>query len=780
MAIKTSQSFSKFLACFLIFLLVFQSVGYVYGVSIVCLQSSEAIYPPYFDSATGYCVTYPINENGDCPTGYIFNTALNKCVSFPACDDPNYVYDLSSKSCVPIGSVSVGGEGEYLDPDKPYCGVDLNGDGELSRDEIAECITTDQGLICPLDWVECGISCPEGSTYNPATEKCEAEPQCSEGTYDPSLKKCVTSSQIASPSITFISGSSSCASPFVEGMNLYMPNYCGSGWGSTTTAIIRVTGSGEVVFYSYFRIYGSYTSPCSNYLHGRACFDDDHWVCMSLSTGQRCCISGGDYDPFHKSQCSVTIPAMSNQEITVTVTSGGGHKTSTACREAIVSFSNLQSAYSCPSGFTYSNGQCVGNPICPAGTTFNTSTGKCESVPGHTCPSGDPCQYVSSQGKWLCSPTQCSSVNDVEDEEPDLDPTGLIDDGERAEDGTCLGTIYIFNGFKMRCRKAGVQTGFQNCCDEAQGRVYDSTGSFDTFTSIKNAITAIMFSKRIVEMGYYAEKVAKGVYTLEEAGDLLKIKDSAGNIIKTFQKNVLVGTKTLSTPEYVALKDIQQGMDTTTAIKQATTGYVEQYTDVYGGDVALAVINLAMGQLIDDPVLQATVNLATTVVLASGVFNNVGLALSNPTLTIAMGVIQLGLALFMGGCDSQDVITSTLNKSGRCHYVGDRCVKKWFGKCVQKIKVYCCFNSKLARIIHEQGRPQLSTFGASGGWGSAKHPNCRGFTPEEFQAIDFGRIDLSEYYGDIQRNIRQTIETDVNTQIEDTYQGLQEGVRPNE
>lgn len=774
MAIKTSQSFSKFLACFLIFLLVFQSVGYVYGVSIVCLQSSEAIYPPYFDSATGYCVTYPINENGDCPTGYIFNTALNKCVSFPACDDPNYVYDLSSKSCVPIGSVSVGGEGEYLDPDKPYCGVDLNNDGDLSQNEIFPCIQTPQGMLCSYGQAECSAqysppTCPSGGSYNPSTGKCEANSTPmpindikqvvqhvseSRGYNPPSFRSLSLFYTTYPVSITEDGRNMIWAMGWCTGDLDQYSKYRGCHSNTWTVTIVRP----EAIGYAGLDILGG-NDRAYFYING-----------VLYHSAGKCCGCGKNLTSVFRS-----MPPGTTVTLTITACDGSG-----CCSGLYARFRFTLApgavAVDCPSGYSYNpgTGKCEANPICSQGTFQN---GQCFT--GYTCPLGNyQCHQVND--KWLCSPTQCSSVNDVEDEEPDLDPTGLIDDGERAEDGTCLGTIYIFNGFKMRCRKAGVQTGFQNCCDEAQGRVYDSTGSFDTFTSIKNAITAIMFSKKIVEMGYYAEKVAKGVYTLEEAGDLLKIKDSAGNIIKTFQKNVLVGTKTLSTPEYVALKDIQQGMDTTTAIKQATTGYVEQYTDVYGGDVALAVINLAMGQLIDDPVLQATVNLATTVVLASGVFNNVGLALSNPTLTIAMGVIQLGLALFMGGCDSQDVITSTLNESRRCHYVGDRCVKKWFGKCVQKIKVYCCFNSKLARIIHEQGRPQLSTFGASGGWGSAKHPNCRGFTPEEFQAIDFGRIDLSEYYGDIQRNIRQTIKTDVNTQIEDTYQGLQEGVRPNE
>nr|HEC1719610.1 mating pair stabilization protein [Campylobacter jejuni] len=35
------------------------------------------------------------------------------------------------------------------------------------------------------------------------------------------------------------------------------------------------------------------------------------------------------------------------------------------------------------------------------------------------------------------------------------------------------------------------------------------------------------------------------------------------------------------------------------------------------------------------------------------------------------------------------------------------------------------------------------------GWGSPKSPDYRGFTPEEFQKLDFSKIDLSEFIADI-------------------------------
>lgn len=87
--------------------------------------------------------------------------------------------------------------------------------------------------------------------------------------------------------------------------------------------------------------------------------------------------------------------------------------------------------------------------------------------------------------------------------------------------------------------------------------------------------------------------------------------------------------------------------------------------------------------------------------------------------------------------------------------------------CVEHKKTYCCFNSKLSRIVHEQGRPQLQ--GDISSWGGPESPNCRGFTPEEFQMLDFSRIDLSEWYGDIETKAQDQIENEMQQSIEGFY-----------
>jgi len=50
-------------------------------------------------------------------------------------------------------------------------------------------------------------------------------------------------------------------------------------------------------------------------------------------------------------------------------------------------------------------------------------------------------------------------------------------------------------------------------------------------------------------------------------------------------------------------------------------------------------------------------------------------------------------------------------------------------------------------------RPSWQASRGRNAWGTAKHPYCRGFTPEEFQSIDFSKVDLTEYYGTVLKDI---------------------------
>ncbi|MCZ6919023.1 MAG: conjugal transfer protein TraN [Rickettsia endosymbiont of Ixodes persulcatus] len=115
-------------------------------------------------------------------------------------------------------------------------------------------------------------------------------------------------------------------------------------------------------------------------------------------------------------------------------------------------------------------------------------------------------------------------------------------------------------------------------------------------------------------------------------------------------------------------------------------------------------------------------------------------------LNCCSGFKGWGKDLGLSRCNAEEQALALKRAKGQCYYVGTYCAKKdpIFKKCITKKSTYCCFNSKLARVFQEQGKKQLSI-----SFGTAQHANCRGFTVEELQRIDFSKFDLEELFSDL-------------------------------
>ena len=105
-----------------------------------------------------------------------------------------------------------------------------------------------------------------------------------------------------------------------------------------------------------------------------------------------------------------------------------------------------------------------------------------------------------------------------------------------------------------------------------------------------------------------------------------------------------------------------------------------------------------------------------------------------------------GILLSLGfSCSPEEESLALRKADGQCHYVGTYCSKKtFFGICLTKRRSHCCFTNNLARITHEQGRPQIGF-----SWGNRKNPDCSGFTVAQFQALDLSMVDFSEFYDEV-------------------------------
>jgi conjugal transfer mating pair stabilization protein TraN len=133
--------------------------------------------------------------------------------------------------------------------------------------------------------------------------------------------------------------------------------------------------------------------------------------------------------------------------------------------------------------------------------------------------------------------------------------------------------------------------------------------------------------------------------------------------------------------------------------------------------------------------------------------------------------IQVAIQILMEliTCDQDESLLAMKRGQNLCHYVGTYCSQKILGSCVARKQSYCCFNSRLARIVQEQGRQQLGR-----SWGDPKSPDCSGLSAEDFQRLDFSQMDFGEFADEIMKNTRMpnpaTVNSNANTTIQNRVQ----------
>lgn len=103
-----------------------------------------------------------------------------------------------------------------------------------------------------------------------------------------------------------------------------------------------------------------------------------------------------------------------------------------------------------------------------------------------------------------------------------------------------------------------------------------------------------------------------------------------------------------------------------------------------------------------------------------------------------------GVDLGLDSCNAEEIELGTAKEAEMTHYIGSYRT----GSIIKsKYKVYCIYPSKLGRIIVEQGNAQLGR-----DYGTPRSPDCSGFSTDDFNALDFASMDLSEFYADVMDN----------------------------
>ncbi|AEG13556.1 type-F conjugative transfer system mating-pair stabilization protein TraN [Shewanella baltica OS625] len=103
-----------------------------------------------------------------------------------------------------------------------------------------------------------------------------------------------------------------------------------------------------------------------------------------------------------------------------------------------------------------------------------------------------------------------------------------------------------------------------------------------------------------------------------------------------------------------------------------------------------------------------------------------------------------GNGIGLTSCTEEEKALGTAKEDKLTVSLGQYCAESVLGVCIRKKKAYCAFDSKLARIVQVEGRAQLGK-----NFGSAKHPDCSAFSPNELQRIDMSSMDFSDFYEDM-------------------------------
>lgn len=105
-----------------------------------------------------------------------------------------------------------------------------------------------------------------------------------------------------------------------------------------------------------------------------------------------------------------------------------------------------------------------------------------------------------------------------------------------------------------------------------------------------------------------------------------------------------------------------------------------------------------------------------------------------------------GESLKLTSCSAEEKLLTQKRKEGKCHLIGTYCAERerLTKICLKKKTTFCCYDSKLARVVQEGARSQIGL-----SWGSAEGPNCRPLTVEEFSKVNFDKINFSEIFRDV-------------------------------
>jgi len=476
--------------------------------------------------------------------------------------------------------------------------------------------------------------------------------------------------------------------------------------------------------------------------------------------------------------------------------------------------------HTCHDGLTWIGlgiNKCEAIPICTGGGKFDSASnscqaGQCPATGGGGCYAIKDDTTLDANGKQMlwCSPNSCTDNTSAMMASSDAPPMGCNDvkeDGAKAPDGTCLGQLYIFNGKDMRCTKSDIRGVIGSAAKLVASIVLSVVGvgailmaavgitaaiSSAAVNAVVNAIaTSIVTSAVSIAIDAATTGISPGwAMSMATSAATAAIGAYSSGLVNGF------GTSTTSTIGGTTYTSTTERVGDASAESLAKAGLQgAERVDVsglgnLGGEVGSGTVTQYATQTAKMGSGLESIGLSETFHYVRDLSTNSLIKVTTQAAVAAPGqaylyaqqyAAQVAPAVASGffssyqakKCCYPDKISASCSKSeneewslaskGNCVIVGEYCDTKFLWMCMATKQVSCCFNSKFARILHQQGRPQLKAFAGMVGvkdyyggynvgvFGSTKAPNCRGFTPDEFQMLDFSQIDLSEYIADIDK-----------------------------
>jgi conjugal transfer mating pair stabilization protein TraN len=187
---------------------------------------------------------------------------------------------------------------------------------------------------------------------------------------------------------------------------------------------------------------------------------------------------------------------------------------------------------------------------------------------------------------------------------------------------------------------------------------------------------------------------------------------------------------------------------------QAAASYASSLASSYTFTVLLGNVGATAGGVAAS--IGATTEVAAAVgskALSVGVTSTGNTFLIVSPAAIVAAIVVMVIMNWLA-CDPEEKKTALRNKAGLCVHSASYCQSEVLGACITKAQSYCCYVSKLARIINVQGREQINKpfVGGVDDAGNAytpERPNCTGFNQKELEGLDFSKMDLTEFIADI-------------------------------